>query len=78
MEDKPVFDKAKTDLGIQMACEKMDSLGLTLFERWWVAHCIEVAARGLLGEALDRLVEKHSDDLGVETGSKPKTEAETA
>lgn len=66
--EMPVFDKSKSDLGIHMACEQFDKLGLTLFERWWACHCIENAARSLLGDAFGQLVERLGDDLGVEAG----------
>lgn len=58
MEDKPIFDKAKADLGIKMACEQFDKLGLTLVERFWACHCILQAASGLLGEKYSELADK--------------------
>lgn len=64
--DMPVFDKEKADQGITAACDKFDSLGLTLFERWWAAHCIETAAREMLGSAFEQLAERLGDALGVD------------
>ena len=55
--DGPVFDKGKADLGIHMACEQFDKLGLTLTERWWVCRCIGKAAAAMLGERFVELAE---------------------
>ena len=57
MGDRPVFDKGKADLGIHMACEQFDKLGLTLTERWWVCRCIGKASAAMLGERFVELAE---------------------
>ena len=49
MEEAPVFDHEKVQVGIECVCESMDYVGLTLFERWWVAYHIEKSAAAMLG-----------------------------
>ena len=53
-----VFDKERNDAGIRAVCEAMDGLGLSLFERWHVCKCIEVAAFGMMSANLRELAEK--------------------
>lgn len=48
--EEPYLDKAKVDAGIEQVCSCLDSLGLTMFERWFVCRCIEKSAAGIMGE----------------------------
>jgi len=62
MADKPVFSPAKCDLGIQMACEQFDKLGLTMTERFHVAYSLAVAAAAGLGKSLKELADMYNEE----------------
>jgi len=49
--EEPYLDKERVDAGIEQVCACLDSLGLTLFERWYVCRCIEKSAAGIMGES---------------------------
>ena len=53
-----VFEMDRNDAGINAVCEALDSLGLTLFERWRVCWCVEQAAFGMMNENVQELAEK--------------------
>lgn len=57
-DERPIFDHKKASEGIKMACKAFDELDLTLFERWWAAHCIVISASGMLGEKYTELAAK--------------------
>ena len=59
--DTKVFDKVKCDDAIETVCKTMNSIGLTMIERWWVATCISKAAVGILGEKVKEFLESHPE-----------------
>lgn len=58
MEDRPVFDYVTVNRAVEGVCDLFDELGLTLFERFYAAHAVAVAASGLLGENYAELSRK--------------------
>lgn len=66
MGEKQVFDKKRVDEAIEAVCVAMDELELTMFERWFTVHCVEAAARGIMGEKFSEIAEKYGKELGIE------------
>ena len=50
-----VYDHAREHAAIEAVCGLFDEMGLTLFERWHVCHCIDMAATQVMGEGLKEL-----------------------
>ena len=57
LDERPIFNLEKANLGIKRACEAFDELELTLTERFWVCHCLVKAVSGLLGRKYSELEE---------------------
>ena len=58
--ENPVISNARVDEGITCVCELMDSMGLTMLERFQVAKSISAAAHAMLKTGLERV----ADGLG--------------
>ena len=74
--EMPVFDHSKVHKGIHAISDAMDSLEMTLFERWYACHSIEAAARAMLGPKFLEWCEKNAEELGIPIDIPVEAEAE--
>lgn len=60
--EKPPYDHAKAQLGMQMCMDKLDSLGLTLPERFYASRWMFLAYAAGLGLNFEQLSEELRDE----------------
>lgn len=56
-ENRPLFDKAMVDAGINGACEFFTTTGLNIMEVWYVCRCIMASTEAVMAPALRDILE---------------------